>query len=395
MAGRLTKVPAAIGQRTVGAVRRARERPYRRADGPPPAGFVPPRVCDDIRAWCAGAPGASYVPVLPAATVRRDPPQTTAAEVHPDFARYAAVETPEHALVGVDGGQLAENGLVLLPTGELVGDVVTSIREYRDGILRSEPAYTHPLPRARDLHGAWYPLLIGNWNNYYHWWHDIVMWLPVVLPHLPPDVRFIAPRGLRPFHLAMLEVVGIPSDRLVEYPGREVWRCERLYFHTPYAKPMLDLPEPMASFRTRVLDAFGVTPRPHRRLFLSRRLDHYWRVTNEDDVVAALERRGFEVCQPALLTFREQVEQFAEAAVILGTGTGLSNMLWGDPALAVVQLQDPGYPVAPLYTMADALGYRFWYLDVEPVENPGGALGRADLHVPLPALEALLDRVSG
>jgi hypothetical protein len=47
--------------------------------------------------------------------------------------------------------------------------------------------------------------------------------------------------------------------------------------------------------------------------------------------------------------------------------------------------------VAALWTMAEAVGFDYWYVMCDPVANPTGV--NADLRVPLDTLDATLTRV--
>ena len=85
------------------------------------------------------------------------------------------------------------------------------------------------------------------------------------------------------------------------------------------------------------------------RIFVSRNeLNKARRLTNESDLLSTIERLGFMVIRPELLSLQEQVWTFRNAKVVLGAfGAGLANMLFLPPASTVLELQDPDF--APRY----------------------------------------------
>lgn len=375
-------------------LRRAR-RLARRGGRAADAAHTPPPVTDDIRAWCAGEPNATYQPVLGPQRIVRDPPRTVEPGVHPVFEQYYEVDAPEHALVGIPEGRVAPNGIVFLPDGSLVGDAVTSQPEFRPLILAGEPAYAQPLPtRTRELSGNWYSMVIANAGNYFHWQQDVMMRIPAVLPHLPSDVGFIVPPHLTDFHHAMLAATGVAGAELRAYSPDEVWVCERLYLCTPYLKPMLHTAHFMQQFVDRCLATYGIARgEPVHRVYITRRRDSHWRARNEGEVMSILEQYGFELHDLGLLDFRQQIELFAHAQVVVGTGAGLSNIVFAPRGAKIVQLQDPTYPVGHHFTIASALGHEYWYFFCEAIPNPASRYGRSNLRVPLDKLRTTIDHL--
>ena len=393
----ITTMPGRAWRWLAWKTRRRRPRTPPPGSGAPPAHHLPPPICADLRGWCEADTGATYQVILDAHRIVRRPPRTIEPTVHEVFERYYAVDAPEQALVGVRGASVLTNGLILLPDGSLAGDVVTHMLEFRDGILANEPAYTHPLPTTRrELEGNYYPLVIGNAFNYYHWQQDVMIPLIAVLPHLPADVRFIVPPDLKDFHHAMLDAVGLTAAERFVFPRTEVWTCEHLFFSTPYLKPMLHTAQLTQPFVDRCLDAYGITDRtPSKRIYISRQHDNHWRTTNEPEVVAMLEGQGFESHDLAQLTFPQQVALFAQAEVIVGTGAGLSNMIFAASGAKILQTQDPSYPVGHHFTISSAMDHQYWYFFADAVPNPESRFGRANLHVPPDKLRESLEQLAG
>lgn len=351
-----------------------------------------PPICDDIQAWCADRHEGEYRVLNPASLIIRHPPRTLESQIHPSFEPLYRVEVPPRALVRVAGARLVgENGLVVLPDGSFVGELVALTEPGRRAILAEQSVYRESLPRKiTRKRGGYYPLFALGWTNYYHWNHDVIMRTSRIMDDLPSDIRFVAPPRVKPFQKETLQLLGIETSRLETFDGGGVWEFESLFFSTPVWKTQIDTGEPMEWFKNATLARYQIPPpRQHRRLYLSRRLDHHWRTANEPEVEALLHAYGFETVMPGTLSFRDQAALFAEADMLVGTGAGLNgNLVFAPRGARILQLQEPSHVVHSLWTMAESLGHRYWYVMGEAVPNPGQ---HADIFVPLDKLQQTLN----
>ena len=349
-------------------------------------------ICDDLKAWALADDDAGYEVIDAAFTTSRPVPKTVEPHVHPSFLPLTSFPVPERALVRVPNARIrGEFGLVILPSGEFVGELVALTPEGRRTMLHNEPSYYEPLPRtAMTKHGNFYPVLGMGVQHYYHWSHDVIMRMRGIGERLPPDTQLIVPERMHPFQIETLGLLGLDDHPRVHFPaGPGVWELENLYVVTPIQKTQIDHPAPYRWFREATFQRYGLRERKGtRKLYLSRHLDNHWRVTNELEVQALLTQYGFETVTPATLSFREQAELFGQANVIVGTGAGLMNMVFSPPGTTVIQFQDPEHFVHALWTMAGAVDFEYHYVLCDPVRNPAGA--NADLFVPTEKLEATL-----
>ncbi|MCC7359766.1 MAG: glycosyltransferase family 61 protein [Anaerolineales bacterium] len=355
-------------------------------------------VCDDISAWCAQHPGALYQVVSGRRAVRRVAPRTLEPSVDPSFASLLELEAPERALVAIPGARvIGPNGLALLPDGQFVGELVALTPAGRRNMLAEEATITQLAPPPdRRLAGDYCLLSALGWPNYYHWNHDVIMRMATVMPHLSPGMRFLVPTPLKPFHFESLSMLGIDRDRLTDFDGQAPIEVERLWFSTPLHKTQITSPEYAGWFRQVAVARWGGVPAaPHRRIYLVRppSLDTHYRVTNDEEVQSYLTRRGFELCAPYSLSLPEQARLFAEAQIIIGTGTGLTNMVYAPPGAQIVQFQEPSKIVHALWTLSEALGHAYWYLLGDTVANPDPRQSLPDIYVPLAKLSTTLDHV--
>jgi capsular polysaccharide biosynthesis protein len=199
----------------------------------------------------------------------------------------------------------------------------------------------------------------------------------------------IVPEEMKPFQIETLGLLGLDEHPRVPFPAGAFWELENLYVVTPRLKTQIDSSEPYRWFRNAVMDRYGVQEvKPARRLYLSRRHDGHWRTTNEPEVERFLAEYGFETVAPGELSFRAQIELFGQAETIVGTGSGLFNMVFSPPGTKVLQFQEGNHMVHALWTAAAAMGLDYHYVLCDTVANLGGAI--ADLHVPIAKLEASL-----
>jgi capsular polysaccharide biosynthesis protein len=317
-------------------------------------------------------------------------PHTIEADVDPTFPPRCAVEVPPRALVRLPDARIrGQEGLVILPTGQFAGELVARNEEGCRALLHDVPAYYRPLPkRTVRRSGNYYAVLGLGVNHYYHWTHDLIMGMRGVEHLLPADTQLLVPATMKPFQTETLELLGLDGLPRVHFPAEACWELENLYVVTPRMKTNLDSREPYLWFRNAAMHRFGVPEgEPTRRLYLSRAHDGHWRTTNEPEVEALLQEHGFETVTPARLSFREQIELFAQAEVIVGTGAGLFNMVFSPPGTKILQFQDSQHIVHALWTAAGALSLEYHYFFCDSVPNPGL---NADLYVPLEKLERSL-----
>jgi capsular polysaccharide biosynthesis protein len=352
-------------------------------------------VRHDLKSWASSHPGADFAILEPARTVIREPPKTIEHDVDASFAPLCEFPAPERVLVKIPNARIrGRYGLVVLPTDEFVGELIALEPDGQHRALRDEPAYYKPLlKRSTRKSGTFYALMGLGINNYTHFKHDIIMKWASISELLPEDTKFIVPASLAQFQRDEIDLVGLDSRRLVPFPSNETWELEALYVAVPIRKSPNDTPEHYEAYRRAAIERRGIrNPSPKRRLFLTRRHDAHRRLANEGDVISALSRYGFETIAPALLTLREQIDLFAQAEAIVGSGSGLTNMVYAPPGTKVLEFYERGIGHHAFWAMASALGLDYHFLLCNQVDNPGRA--EPDLHLPIPALQQAIAQMA-
>lgn len=318
------------------------------------------------------------------------------------------------------------DNLDYVPTNRMVMEA-SQVRMLRSGLLargmRVLPGSMHPQGRRLAMAplriiksklsenaetlpaGPLYAVCHSDWSSgFFHW-------ITEVLPRMI-SVRTTFPEAVlvRPTYSSIAEVVA-KTIEMLEFPSEVVAPMDR-----PLQIPEVcfrSVPWPMGGYHPRdleevrnlVLNKTKNPERTDRRLYISRKRAAYRHIANENDVVAAVTKRGFEVVYAEDLPFLEQVQLFSESeAVVSIHGAGLTNMLWMPKKSAVIEfikerersdsskarasnLLNPSYP-----RMAALLDHRYAALICKPVQ-PNRPAKFADITVDIAALRDALDNL--
>jgi capsular polysaccharide biosynthesis protein len=193
-----------------------------------------------------------------------------------------------------------------------------------------------------------------------------------------------------------LAALDIPSDRLHRVPTRDTpaYRCEVLRVGT---SPLF--PEIGSDWTARFLhELFLPTPplERSRRIYVQRGVPRR-ALLNEDDVIALLEPRGFEVLSMEGRSVSEQAELFASAeAVVSAHGAAMANTVFARPDTAVVELMGTNTATPAYAYLAWRRGLRYEMVmgaEPRPPDRWWSWQLRADTIADVRALRGCLDRL--
>lgn len=181
-------------------------------------------------------------------------------------------------------------------------------------------------------------------GNYFHWLLDC---LPRLSNAKDLEIKNLLVPRVDEFHRETLEFLGLDDRavRLHEVWAREVWRAQSLIVPSPLNYCGSPSEETNAFWRGAARKN-GILPRANseKRIYLSRGDANTRRVLNEAELSPLLERFGIEIVECSRLSFREQVQLFSEASLILGPhGAAFSNIIFCDTAASVVELTSDSY----------------------------------------------------
>lgn len=350
--------------------------------------------CDDVQTWARQ--NSSELKVLNGARSfdRRLPPYHDAVLDEFYLPRVKGVFAGKY-LCRLQGARIVgKSGLCILPDGCSATESV-----YGSDMLGAERAsFGEERCRLRAKRGVYFSL-VDLWDqragkNYYHWMHDVVARLYLVLDELPPETLFIVRQDIAPFGIQSLELLGIDRLRLRYIQPDEIWQLEFCYFTPPSHHSGNDVPWVADWFRTRFQRAAGVPAQiPRRRLFISRRNARSRRIVNAAEFEELLTAQNFKICCLEELSVREQVRLFAQAELIVGVqGAGLMN-LWFVPAGgSVLEILEPSlvHNSYVSWTLCDALDLTYFSMFAISVPNDSEY---PDVCVPMERFRPVFERM--
>ncbi len=341
---------------------------------------------DDGRIWPVRPPETSVRP-LPLGIPADDPAFVD--NVTEDIPRVAILELR-------DGRVLGPHAAVITARGRLVWELSSYFGTSRP---HEHPMYLHPFPGPPlDVKGSVGVLASRGDANYYHFLHDCLPRLGV-LEQCPaveaPERWYVAQQTS--FQRELLDLMGIPEERRIDSTKVPHIRAERLVL-PGLASDIVRNPPWVSQFLRRRLVPDGVVRVPGRHIYATRgALRHNRMVLNEDEVVALLASRGFEVVDPGTMSVAEQVRTFAEADVIVAAhGAALANLPFCSPGATILELFPSASMVPDYWKMASGvIGLEYRYLGGT---GPAAATDRAgflvsDILVDVALLEGMVDEI--
>jgi capsular polysaccharide biosynthesis protein len=273
------------------------------------------------------------------------------------------------------------SGMVCTRDMEVLADFEYRVTHYPQ-IRKRKPRNLKRLTGTYSTVNSCYATNIG------HWWIDC---LPRILSLAKVEpkskITLLMPVSLGAVHRESLESV-LPSNFVVEYHPDTKWlRLEKfLWPSMASGRCNYFLPAEYNEFMRRpIFKRFNLPARHSKtaRIYISRSRARWRRVLNEKAVCALLVRYGFKVVDLEDLSFREQVELFHQAEIVVGPhGAGLNTIMFsGD--IHIVVLYSTQVPQNYFHTQAIGLGQKHHFLTASGGEDD-------DFEVDIPALEQLL-----
>ncbi|TGE01843.1 glycosyltransferase family 61 protein [Methylobacterium nonmethylotrophicum] len=197
------------------------------------------------------------------------------------------------------------------------------------------------------------------------------------------------------------------SDRnysILRINREEARSFKELYYASPIAvPPVIKSPEALRSVSSK-MRRYALQPRIkillrsvlnkgpgglRRKIFVERHSDYDRKLVNRDAVASMLSEFGFEIVDPLLMTFRQQIAVFADARVVVGVmGAAMTNTMFCSPGIPVVHLAVQGWDDPFFWDLACARkqSYHVIYGKNSSKANPN----REPFHVDVAQLRRLI-----
>lgn len=237
-----------------------------------------------------------------------------------------------------------------------------------------------------------YLLSTPFWFNYYHYMFDVV--LPLVelleIDELSMEsLELLACSELNSWQRELVGLLGIDVDRRAVNMRGKLVAVKRLLVASPRHFKGTISTAALQTFRRRILGRLEVhEPEASKLVYISRAGAGRRCVTNEEQLVRALEARGFLICRLEEMSVAEQVRLFAAARVVVAPhGAGLANLAFADSPIVVELFPSDWWPWGHYVPLSHAVGGRHHPV----IGNWDGAEG--SFKVDTDRVAALLDEV--
>jgi hypothetical protein len=229
--------------------------------------------------------------------------------------------------------------------------------------------------------------------SYYHWVCETLPRIHRALLH-DPKARIFLPGSVRANSFVTESLAFFPDGRFEFIDQRHTVRFEELTWVSQMGGAYQFSPGLMKQlrdrFRTQVLSAEGA--RSPRRIYVSRQKASRRKILNEEEVIACVRNRGFEIVHFEDHSFTEQICLCMSAEIIVGIhGAGLSNTLFMPPGGRLIELQKKNTWASCYFRLCHALGLDYYYLFCSHFPPEEMSEFSTDLNVEISQLERLLD----
>ncbi len=222
------------------------------------------------------------------------------------------------------------------------------------------------LLKHRNMKGA-YTSIMHIFNHvFYHFLIECIPRLYGILQIEELELNLIIPAYTPKWQFEILKIFLDKRFNLLPIRKNEVWELENFYFsslwHTDCSAY---IPRKLLDFlRIRVFNNYGIKTNIERkrRIILSREKLNRRSILNRKEFIELLEKYSFEDIHPQDLPFKEQVELFNSAEIVIGMeGSAFANIVFGTN-LKVVVIFPSNYIGTHHLLFCKALGFIFRYI---------------------------------
>ncbi|MGF7206202.1 hypothetical protein GGE65_000763 [Skermanella aerolata] len=243
------------------------------------------------------------------------------------------------------------SGVVLTGEGRIISDTIYPSSGKRDfgrttGLNIKERELESTLQKSERACGSVFSPILSRWSNvYFHMLSESIV-QDAVYDRIgaTKDICYLLPRQLNGSQ-SMSDVfdnrrIYEVSNRMVSVPrvvfGTLLYKHAVIGFDFRFAMEMLKL-------RFGSVEAEASTTKKvvlGRKLYVSRTSATQRRMLNEKELIVALETEGIQPLEAEKLSFREQIELFSNASIIVGPhGAGLVNAAFCKPSASLYELR--------------------------------------------------------
>ena len=267
-----------------------------------------------------------------------------------DFEFLVMDEAILHLLSGVVFSNTDNIGATLVAQSS-IWDPIYGMNDF--GIVPKNP----PKFESNDFNHMAVPLS----KNYFHW---VIDYLPYIAAAkmAGKEIKFLCSENLTQYQLQALDWFTIQPELIVHTD----WMMAQNVIvpktrHLSGSPTIQTLEFLRKSFESLAPDSEDTNP----RLYVSRRYSSR-ALQNETEIERVLEENGFEILYLERLSFKDQIQKFANSDVIIAShGAGLTNILWSKAGTKVIEVTSPNV-FNPCYrNLSEQIGLSHEFISVD------------------------------
>jgi len=241
--------------------------------------------------------------------------------------------------------------------------------------------------KHKNMKGSYTSIIHIHKNNFYHWLIESIPRFYGISKINEIKINLIIPRKTPQWQYEILKIFLDKRFNLVYIKDNEVWELEKFYFSSFFHIDCSGyIPQKMLNFvKNKVFNYYNIDNTiKNKRIFISRNKKGSRKLLNEDEVMSLLEKYNFEKVHPEELPYKEQVELFSSASIIVAvSGAALSNLIFAEN-LKIVLFYNPKLIATHFILMSKALGFTHKYIIGENINK------NLDLRVNILELEKII-----
>lgn len=226
-----------------------------------------------------------------------------------------------------------------------------------------------------DMPGKWCVILEPQAPTYGHWLMEFVprlLWACEQLGDKASEYRWFISGNNLPHQAWVLQKAGIPADRVVWCHGPHYLRFEHAVIPSFTSRGCLNVTTTSVErMRRALLPAASALSAP-QKVYVSRKGEAFRTVTNEDDVIAVMEQRGYLIVHPRDYSLEEKVRIFSNATITVGCfSSGILHAVFMPKGSKVIEVipKDNSSPVQ--WAVLDSAD--LFYIAVQEEDTDGEA----------------------
>jgi hypothetical protein len=198
--------------------------------------------------------------------------------------------------------------------------------------------------------------------NYFHWMMDLIPRLGLFekcgLQLDEIDYVLLGHKSL-PFQLDTLQLLNIDINKVINLN-----RYSHVYIKELIVPSFVGLPGNMPKSTCEYLRSKFIKTeiKATGKIYISRINADFRKVINEEDLIKSLKTKNFEIIRSEKLSFKEQVELFQSAKIVIAPhGAGLTNITFCNPNATIIEIFPPNYINQCFWTVASHCNLDYHY----------------------------------